>query len=210
MAADDPAVAGNKTPRSRRSRDELRQLTLGAAREIILEDGPEALTARRLAKAVGYTPGTIYNLFDSLPDVLWQVNRTNFARIARLFHDLPGATPQERLRALASGYLDLVEAEPMLFRALFDGPRRSEHFPEWYLEAINELLDSIANELIAIAKNMQNKDARREAAAMFAAIQGLAELRASGRLDLLTDATAKQLADGLVLRVLRDLESHTA
>lgn len=54
----------------RRTREELRADTLAAAREIILQDGPEALTARRLALAAGYTPGTIYNLFDSLPDVL--------------------------------------------------------------------------------------------------------------------------------------------
>ena len=206
MTVNDPASSGNKVPRPRRSRDELRQQTLDVAREIILKEGPEALTARRLAKAVGYTPGTIYNLFESLPDVLWQVNRTNFARIADLFKGLPGDTPRERLRALASNYLDLVEAEPMLFRALFDGPRRSENFPEWYLEAINDLLDMIAQELIATAPKLPPSNARQEAAAMFAAIQGLAELRASHRLDLLTTASAKQLADVLVLRVLRDLE----
>ncbi len=199
-----------KSPRTRRSRDELRQLTLEAARQIIREEGPEAMTARRLAKAVGYTPGTIYNLFDSLPDVLWQVNRTHFARIAGLFSNLPGATPQDRLRALASRYLDLVEAEPTLFRSLFDGPRKSEEFPDWYMRAIDGLLDLTASELVALAPGMSPTTARREAAAMFAAIQGVAQLRAGGRLDLLTDASAKDLADILLVRVLRDVEHRQA
>lgn len=194
----------------RRSRDELRQLTLEAARKIILEDGPDALTARRLAKAVGYTPGTIYNLFDSLPDVLWQVNRAHFARIAGLFSDLPGETPQDRLRALATRYLDLVEAEPTLFRSLFEGPRRSDAFPDWYTNAIDGLLNLAASQLVAVAPNMPPVTARREAAALFAAIQGLAQLRAGGRLDLLTDASAKDLADMLVVRVLRDVEHQQA
>lgn len=213
MSADNPQIpAAPKAPaaKGRRSREELRQATLDAAREIILEDGPEALTARRLAKAVGYTPGTIYNLFDSLPDVLWQVNRTHFARIAGLFSNLPGATPQDRLHALASRYLDLVEAEPTLFRSLFEGPRKSEEFPDWYLRAIEGLLDLAASELVALAPDMPPATARREAAALFAAIQGLAQLRAGGRLDLLTEASAKELADMLLVRVLRDVEHQQA
>lgn len=197
-------------PRARRSRDELRQETLDAARKIILAEGPEALTARRLAKAVGYTPGTIYNLFDSLSDVLWQVNRAHLARIAELFSNLPGETPQERLFALSRRYLDLVETEPTLFRALFDGQRKSDVFPDWYMQAIEGLLDLTANELLLIAPKMTAVSARREAATMFAAIQGVAELRAGGRLDLLTEAPAIELADRLMTRLLRDIAQQQA
>lgn len=200
----DSSKSGAKVVRVRRSRDELRQATLEAAREIIIQDGPEALTARRLAQAVGYTPGTIYNLFDSLPDVLWQVNRDNFARIAQLFADLPGDDPATRLRALCARYLDLVEAEPMVFRALFEGPRRSELFPEWYLNAIADLLTRVADELRALAPAMSPETAQSETTALFAAIQGIAQLRSSGRLELLTPVSASDLADSLVKRVLRD------
>lgn len=199
-----PSKSGAKVIRVRRSRDELRSATLEAARAIIAQDGPEALTARRLAQAVGYTPGTIYNLFESLPDVLWQVNRDNFARIAMLFADLPGDDPAARLRALTTRYLDLVEAEPMVFRALFEGPRRSELFPEWYLNAISALLDRVADELRALAPAMTAETAKSETTALFAAIQGIAQLRSSGRLELLTPVSATDLADSLVKRVLRD------
>ena len=204
----DSSKSGAKVLRARRTREELRQATLEAAREIIAQDGPEALTARRLAQAVGYTPGTIYNLFDSLPDVLWQVNRDNFARIAQLFTDLPGNDPAARLRALCKRYLDLVEAEPMVFRALFEGPRRSELFPEWYLNAIAELLARVAEELCALAPGMSLETAKSETTALFAAIQGIAQLRSSGRLDLLTPVSASDLADSLVTRVLRDAASQ--
>lgn len=201
----DPPDLSDTTPRSRRSRAELRQATLEEARKIILADGPEALTARRLAEAVGYTPGTIYNLFDSLPDVLWQVNRSHFTRIAALYDDLPGDSPQIRLQTVAARYLHLVRTEPTLYRSLFDGPRRSEHFPEWYHEAINQLLDLTADELVAIAPEMSRQTARHEAVAIFAAIQGIAQLSSSGRLDLLTDQGAGDLAQGLMTRILRDM-----
>ena len=204
----DDSKPSAKVIRVRRTREELRLATLEAAREIIAQDGPEALTARRLAQAVGYTPGTIYNLFDSLPDVLWQVNRDNFARIAQLFADLPGSDPVTRLRALTKRYLDLVEAEPMVFRALFEGPRRSELFPEWYLSAIAELLAGVARVLRTLAPAMSEETAKSETTALFAAIQGIAQLRSSGRLDLLTPVSAAELADSLVMRVLRDASAQ--
>ena len=189
----------------RRSREELRKATLDAARRIIAESGPEALTARRLASDVGYTAGTIYNLFDSLPDVLWHVNHENFARIAALFGDLPGQDATARLRALAGRYLDLVQEEPSLFRAIFEGPRVSESFPQWYTDAIDDLMNAIAAEVVQIAPDLSPSAARQEAARLFAAIQGIASLYVSGRLPMITDAGAKELADGLVARVLGDL-----
>ncbi len=196
--------AARSSAAPRRSREELRAATLSAARKIILQEGPEALTARKLALAVGYTPGTIYNLFESLPDVLWEVNRDNFARIAMIFNDLPGDDPASRLLALARRYLDLVEKEPMLFRALFDGPRKSERFPQWYMDAIAGLIDRTAVELQSLAPNLSDAAARSESAAMFAAVQGIASLRATGRLELLTTDSAADLADTLITRILRD------
>ena len=78
------------------------------------------------------------------------------------------------------------------------------------MRAIDGLLDLTASELVSLAPDMAPNAARREAAALFAAIQGLAQLRAGGRLDMLTDASAKELADMLVVRVLRDIEQRQA
>jgi|GEM_PF-908115 len=192
-------------PEPRRTREELRADTLAAAREIILSDGPEALTARRLAEAVGYTPGTIYNLFDGLPDVLWQVNRGNFKRIEELFEDLPGDDPTARLRNLAARYLRLVETEPTLFRALFDGPRRSDRFPDWYMQAIAGLLGRTADELRQLNPALTEAQARDEAAGIFAAVHGIGQLQVSARLDLLTNVSGAELADRLLSRILRDV-----
>lgn len=192
----------------RRNRDELRRETLAAARGIIAAEGPEALSARKLAKAVGYAPGTIYNLFDSLPDVLWQVNRENFHRLAGIFDDLPASEPEHRLRELARRYVALVETETTLFRALFEGPRVTESFPQWYRDAINELLGRIAGELMALAPALSRAGAAREASALFAAVQGIASLQVSGRLDLISDEPAVSLTDGLIGRILRDIAAQ--
>jgi AcrR family transcriptional regulator len=56
--------------RNDHSKEELERLILDNAYKIIGDEGLEALTARRLAKDIGYAPGTIYNLFHSMDDLI--------------------------------------------------------------------------------------------------------------------------------------------
>ena len=50
--------------RSDHSREELYDLALESARVIAEIEGLRGLAARRIARDIGYTVGTIYNLFD--------------------------------------------------------------------------------------------------------------------------------------------------
>ncbi|MDO5657373.1 MAG: TetR/AcrR family transcriptional regulator [Paracoccus sp. (in: a-proteobacteria)] len=194
--------------RPRKDPEELRLQILEAARRIIATDGPESLTARRLASEIGYTPGTIYNQFENLSQVLWEVNRDNFARIGALFANLPEGSPSDRLEALATGYLTLVTANPALFQGLFGGPRRSPEFPQWYLDAISGLLDQIAVEVSAIAPALPPQAARREAEQLFIAIHGVAALSVDGRLDMISTADPAALGCHMVRRMLNDLAAE--
>lgn len=66
------------------SRDELYALAMNAARGIVERDGIRGLTARNIATAIGYSPGTLYNLFDNLDDLALQINGATLARDGRL------------------------------------------------------------------------------------------------------------------------------
>ena len=59
--------------RSDHSREDLRVLTLEAARRLLCAHGLEGLTARRVAAEIGYTPGTLYNIFENLDDLILHV-----------------------------------------------------------------------------------------------------------------------------------------
>ena len=56
--------------RSTHSPQQLRELILDAAQEIIDVHGLAGLSAREIARRIGYSPGTIYNMFDNLDDCL--------------------------------------------------------------------------------------------------------------------------------------------
>ena len=59
--------------RSAPSRDDLRAMILEAARAILATDGLRGLTARRVAKAIGYSPGTLYNFFTNIDELILHI-----------------------------------------------------------------------------------------------------------------------------------------
>ena len=60
--------------RSIHTPDELRELIIEATTEIVEQVGLEGLSAREIAKRVGYSPGTLYNVFGSYDELLLRVN----------------------------------------------------------------------------------------------------------------------------------------
>lgn len=56
-----------------RQKKRVRQDFLQAARELVLEEGTGNLTARKIGDRAGYSYATIYNYFDSLDHLLFQV-----------------------------------------------------------------------------------------------------------------------------------------
>ena len=54
-----------RVDRREREKAEFRQIVLDAARQIVLEEGFDALSMRKIADAIEYAPGTIYLYFES-------------------------------------------------------------------------------------------------------------------------------------------------
>ena len=105
--------------RSDHSRDELYRLATVAARKIVETRGIEALTARSVADAIGYSPGTLYNVFDNFEALIVRLNGSTLDKL----HDelsaiLRTGRPAQDLRALLAAYLGFQEAHPNLW----DGP----------------------------------------------------------------------------------------
>ena len=64
-----------------RHREEVRALMLAASREIVLAEGIDALTIRRVAKAIGYCGGSIYSYFDSREAIAMELVHEGFERM---------------------------------------------------------------------------------------------------------------------------------
>ncbi|WP_312531634.1 TetR/AcrR family transcriptional regulator [Paracoccus sp. (in: a-proteobacteria)] len=180
---------------SRQPREELRKAIIDAAKGILDRDGVEGLSARGIAKEIGYTAASIYNVFEAMSDILMEVNRETLVELEDMFNTLPPASaPQDRLRALCESYVDFMKANPARWNALFAGRRERETFPEWYGGAIEGLKQRLAALLIECAPGVEAARAGALAETLFIAIHGLVSLDVGRRLDIFTQRSAREIA----------------
>jgi AcrR family transcriptional regulator len=100
--------------------DALRERILGAARRIVMRDGLGALSMRKIADAIDYSPATLYLHFRNRDDIARALCEEGYARLlASVAPAARVADPHERLRALAHAYVAFGHAHRQTYRLIF-------------------------------------------------------------------------------------------
>ena len=108
------------TERRERQKAELRDLILAAAARIIADEGFDALTMRKIADAIEYSPATLYLHFASRDEIALELVRNGFAKLVE--HMAPAAAepdPFKRVRLIGRAYLDFAQSAPETYRLIF-------------------------------------------------------------------------------------------
>ena len=176
--------------RREREKEALRQSIVEAARDIVAEDGLDALSMRAIADRIEYSPGTIYLYFQDKEEILREVIAAGFERmneaageeIARLG---PDASPLHHYRALGRAYARFALESTPFFRAMFEVPPvPCAEVPEPQTEAGPMGAERViaALEESADAGLIDIDDARRASAIGWSLIHGLCTLYLTGHL----------------------------
>jgi AcrR family transcriptional regulator len=88
---------GSKDRRARQ-KTLLRQQILDAARELLVRDGYEKLSMRRVAERIDYSPTAIYLHFKDKQELVSSLCEETFARLVRELETLPGEFPDPIVR----------------------------------------------------------------------------------------------------------------
>ncbi len=112
--------------RRERSRQEMRAAVLEAAGNIVEADGIDGLTIRAVAQAIGYSPGALYEYFDSKEAILTALYFGGAdglgAHCERSVAVLPPeATSIDAIAALGHAYRAYALNHPDLYRLVFGG-----------------------------------------------------------------------------------------
>lgn len=108
--------------RSDHSRAELEELILSTGSTLIAEAGLAGFSAREVARRIGYSIGTIHNVFGTADRLIAAINTRSFADWAvSLGERLDAVGPDgDRIAALVDGYFGFARAHPHLWIAIFD------------------------------------------------------------------------------------------
>jgi AcrR family transcriptional regulator len=97
-----------------------RAALIDAAAAAVAAGGPDAVTLRGVAAAVGATTSAIYALFGSKEQLLRAVQREAFAGLARELERVPsGGDPLDELLELGLAYRRSALARPSLYLVMF-------------------------------------------------------------------------------------------
>lgn len=201
--------------RSDHTRSELRALALQTAREIVAQEGQDALTTRRLAGAIGYTAGSLYLVFRNLDDLVLQLNGETLDQLHAVALATAGRheDPREGLLALAREYIRFAFQNESLWSLVFTRTRPKD-IPDWYEIKVSQSFDTVEALLRRLAPRRSNTEVRAAARAIWSGVHGTCVLGLADRLgtrrytatDELATLLVTSFLDGFISPVAKPLE----
>lgn len=106
--------------RRAREKNETREKILAAARDLFVREGFEAVSMRKIAEAIEYTPAAIYTHFADKHALMLALCDADFGLLREAMGDATHhADPVERLRRCGRAYIDFGFAHPHHYRFMF-------------------------------------------------------------------------------------------
>jgi AcrR family transcriptional regulator len=186
-----------------------KQQMLDVAEALITQDGAHELTVRKIAQRMGCAVGLLYRLFDSLDDVVIGVNlRTLKALEQHIVHatkDVNDASAYLEVMALA--YVDYVMHHTYRWQAV-TGFHFDKDAPEDYAAQQKRLFDILEMNMTRLYPHISGQAVALEARALWAGMDGISSLAASGKLDKEGDLGVKPIVHVLLNRFLMGADKH--
>lgn len=106
--------------RKNREKQALRERILAAARHIVMREGFAALSMRKIAEAIEYSPAALYLHFASRDEIARALCEEGYAQLLQTFEPLAGiADPAERLKGMGRAYIAFGVAHRETYRLIF-------------------------------------------------------------------------------------------
>jgi AcrR family transcriptional regulator len=175
--------------RSDHSRPELREMILAEGHRQIGEVGFARFSAREVAKRIGYSIGTIYNVLGSYDQLILAINgRTLDLWLDYLRGRLEGVT-EDRLRTAIDAYFQFALLHRHAWAALYDFRLpEDEPMPEYYQLKVAEITELVVREIAAALPARHRDKAGPLAMSLLATVHGHCFFTLNGTFRLLGES----------------------
>lgn len=173
-------------------------MALAAAREIIREKGVTALSTRTLAARIGYTSGTLYQVFRNRDALVEEINIGTLDLLYAHCKSSPDdPSVQGRLRRLAHGFLEFANDHPREWDAVISYAFGADHTASpAYHQQVAQLLDLLCDAISRFYGPDEANQRLRDARLLWNSLYGIFALAAAGRLS--ADRSHDDAVDDLI------------
>jgi len=192
--------------RSDHSREELREMAITAAEQIVVEQGYEGLSARKVAAAIGYTVGTLYLVFENLDDLILHINARTLDRLhANMnasqthFNDA-----SDHLLQLGQVYIRFADEDPHRWAMVFEHHFSEEQIvPAWYQEKIARMFALVEEGLEPLAGQHTRDEITQASRALWGGVHGICILALNDNLGVTGVDSVQDLTKTLITNYLK-------
>ena len=193
--------------RNDHTKEEIREMVISSGLNLIKNSGFSAFSTRQIAKEIGYSAGTLYNVFESYDDIVLHINAVTLDDMRKFIEE--GLDPKlknaKAIKQLARLYIDFAHKNRNSWSALFEYNITSElDLPECYNQRIEKLfsiVESILSKFIS-----KKSEALKYSKVIWASIHGIYALSLTKKLNVADTASVEILTDSLIENYLRGLE----
>lgn len=181
--------------RSDHSREELSRLIITEGHKHLAEVGFARFSAREVAKRVGYTIGTIYNVFGTYDRLILAINTRTFGFWADHLRGALAGADTDRIRALVVGYFSFAAANRNLWMAIYDHRLPPDAtIPEGEAAARSTLTEIVLHEVSAVLPAHAAAAAPRLARSLIATVHGHCLFALNGTFAIMGEAEPLETA----------------
>lgn len=198
--------------RSSHTPEELRELIIVAATEVIEGAGLAGLSAREIARRIGYSAGTLYNVFADIDDLVLTIEQRLLEKLALQLNEVPkAADATQHVCDLAAAYLAFTQLRPRLWNLLFE-----HHMPhDWkvpphFQARMDALLGIVEQALKPILTDADPARRQRATRVLWASVHGITSLATAEKLTNVTAENAALLVDDVVRTYIAGLQAEMA
>lgn len=186
--------------RKERDRAELKDLILEAAKTILLNQGQEGLSIRKIAEAIEYSPATIYLYFKDKDEILHELMEMGFKLMNNyMVESYSEGNPVKRIQGIGKAYIKFGLENKDWYDLMFNSDKPMKHI-EKCREDWDEgmaMFDFLAQTCREASQklNLSGVDERILALHLWSCVHGLVNLAQTDRLEIVEQNNTKQLLE---------------
>ncbi len=167
--------------RSDHSRAELEAMIVDEGHRHMEDVGFARFSAREVAKRIGYSVGTLYNVFSSYDRLILAINARTVGLWAAHLQERLAAAKDDRMESLVRGYFAFAHAHPRSWAAVYDHrlPAGAD-LPDAYAAALAGLTGIVDAEVARALPGRSPDVTRALARSLLAVVHGHCELAING------------------------------
>ena len=192
--------------RRSRHREEARRAILDATEAILLEDGVELFSIRKLATRCGFTAPTIYHYFRDKDGLIDALLEERFSRLLQRVRRVAlGPDQVANMREHARAFLRFGRGNPAFYQLMMRGPRAGEERAVRAAEQAREIMARPLEALLAEGR-LYTDDLEAARQSLWAVLHGVISLQIA----IPSHAWSKNVAEVALDAMLRGIVRPSA